>query len=433
MKTEKKLEYLSMFPAVPNNLSKKMEETKACGNYCVFIAKYNVLFVRCFHIYYDTKRPKVETQRYVFAPDGYCRYGCGMHYTEYWRPLSKFTEPVFVHKSYGYADNRYVIYNKNEYKKTFLKYCQLDKYGGEYTMMYLRLLLKYPNAEYLVKSSYGHIVTSIADPTCYRYPEINWKSNNLLKMLDLTKSEFKALAGNEKLYSEYIRYRTAFSGISVEVFLKYREIFGSWIDAREIETLQTLTGLTANQICNYLTSQNAQFCDWRDYLNRCEEFNYNLLDSAVSRPKNLQAAHDRVTLIKRQVHDAEEAKQFAENMKWREHLCFETADYIIRQPISINEIVAEGAALSHCVGGYAGRHAAGKLHIMFLRKKSDANTPYYTIEVSITGKIIQCRGYKNNWTEHGGTAKPQEIIDLEAQYQNFLDTVFSEKIERKSA
>ena len=84
---------------------------------------------------------------------------------------------------------------------------------------------------------------------------------------------------------------------------------------------------------------------------------------------------------------------------------FATDEYFIRQPDSTDEIVVEGQKLSHCVGGYAERHATGKLTIMFLRQKSAPDEPYYTMEVSNDYKIVQCRGYKNNWVTNGGQEK----------------------------
>ena len=107
---------------------------------------------------------------------------------------------------------------------------------------------------------------------------------------------------------------------------------------------------------------------------------------------------------------------------------------LIRQPHSLKEIEDEGRILSHCVGGYAERHAMGKLSIMFLRKVSEPNKPYYTVEVSQYGGIVQCRGYRNNVVQNGGEDKPQEIKDFEQKYQRYLDRVFAEKQkERKTA
>ena len=49
--------------------------------------------------------------------------------------------------------------------------------------------------------------------------------------------------------------------------------------------------------------------------------------------------------------------------------------------------------------------------------------PYYTMEVSLSGKIVQCRGFRNNMGV-GSTPKPQEMIDFETEYQAYLDSLF---------
>ena len=68
----------------------------------------------------------------------------------------------------------------------------------------------------------------------------------------------------------------------------------------------------------------------------------------------------------------------------------------VRVPVDGNDIIAEGAKLSHCVGGYAAKHANGRTTILFIRKKTDPDTPYFTLEIDVeTGKIRQCYGYKN--------------------------------------
>ena len=127
-------------------------------------------------------------------------------------------------------------------------------------------------------------------------------------------------------------------------------------------------------------------------------------------------------------------QNFTKRLAERVCLEFSADGLLIRQPHSLKEIEDEGRILSHCVGGYAERHAMGKLSIMFLRKVSEPNKPYYTVEVSQYGGIVQCRGYRNNAVQNGGEAKPPEIKDFEQKYQRYLDRVFAEKRkERKTA
>lgn len=100
------------------------------------------------------------------------------------------------------------------------------------------------------------------------------------------------------------------------------------------------------------------------------------------------------------------------------------------QPKSVREIVDEGAALSHCVGGYAERHAKGALHIMFLRRADQPDMSWYTMEISKELKIVQCRGYKNNVERIGGSPKAPEVVEFENVYREYLAVIRSQEMKK---
>lgn len=104
-------------------------------------------------------------------------------------------------------------------------------------------------------------------------------------------------------------------------------------------------------------------------------------------------------------------------IEFRKTLEFEDKDYLIRLPVDKNEIVKEGLELHHCVGSYAERHETGDMTIMFLRKKSEPDKPFYTIEVGIevlTDKIsklrvIQAHSFGNKWMGNDPEAIPTVV------------------------
>lgn len=71
-------------------------------------------------------------------------------------------------------------------------------------------------------------------------------------------------------------------------------------------------------------------------------------------------------------------------------------DFSILVPRKLSEITEEGIKLSHCVGGYIDRVARGMTNILFLRKNSEKDSPFYTIEVR-DGNVIQIHGKYNRW------------------------------------
>lgn len=89
----------------------------------------------------------------------------------------------------------------------------------------------------------------------------------------------------------------------------------------------------------------------------------------------------------------------------------EDNEFLIRLPLKLSEIVEEGSKLSHCVGGYTDRHATGSTTILFLRKKSEVNKPFYTIECHGTDPkkgitVSQIHGHCNKWLGNNPEAIP---------------------------
>jgi hypothetical protein len=66
---------------------------------------------------------------------------------------------------------------------------------------------------------------------------------------------------------------------------------------------------------------------------------------------------------------------------------------MIRMPYQLNELKTEGQALHHCVASYTKRVKDGETMIFFIRKLSEPDKPFYTLEWK--GHVVQCRGYKN--------------------------------------
>lgn len=135
----------------------------------------------------------------------------------------------------------------------------------------------------------------------------------------------------------------------------------------------------------------------------------------------LEIIHDALVEIKTQEDAARQArwneaqriklenqrKGFEKLQKERvERFNAESDKYLIRVPNELEEITKEGLALHHCVGGYLGTHASGGTNIIFLRKKEDPDTPFYTIEVDVMGRVVQIHGSHNKWLGNDPEAIP---------------------------
>lgn len=122
------------------------------------------------------------------------------------------------------------------------------------------------------------------------------------------------------------------------------------------------------------------------------------------------------------MREAEAKKMKSLMLKLKNKYSFEYQGLKIVVPESMQDIIDEGKALSHCVGGYAERHAEGKLSILFIRKLSDPDTSYVTMEVQ--GKrIIQYHGYKNDVKKQ----LPKQVVDFVEEFKKYIDNPIAYK------
>lgn len=142
----------------------------------------------------------------------------------------------------------------------------------------------------------------------------------------------------------------------------------------------------------------------------------------ISNSNELIRYHDAILAIynqqeeeRRAYYSAQEKERLEKDKKAFEKLQkerIETYEYendidpfVILVPHELVEITNEGQKLRHCVGGYVHRHACGETTILFLRRKEDKNTPFYTIEIR-NNNVIQIHGFCNRWLGNNPEAIP---------------------------
>lgn len=90
-----------------------------------------------------------------------------------------------------------------------------------------------------------------------------------------------------------------------------------------------------------------------------------------------------------QIHYPNAVKYEYENNKYSIVACHDLVD-----------LKKEGKALHHCVGSYINSVSEGREYILFLRKKSEINVPFFTIDIDTENKVRQIHGLCNcNLTE----------------------------------
>ena len=143
---------------------------------------------------------------------------------------------------------------------------------------------------------------------------------------------------------------------------------------------------------------------YNDYLAAVKYLQLDLNDTKVTFPHDFRRMHDlrvnEAAALRGQRNAAAAAefeKKFAEAA-----IDYAFANYAkpgdafcIMIPVAKKDLVDEGAALSHCVGkmGYDNRMIEGQSFIAFLRKVSEPEKPFVTIEFNIEkSKIVQIYG-----------------------------------------
>ena len=93
----------------------------------------------------------------------------------------------------------------------------------------------------------------------------------------------------------------------------------------------------------------------------------------------------------------------------RKHYEYEDENFIIRLPKNVYEILSEGTKQNICIGGYTTSHSRGETNLFFLRRKNDADTPFYAIEMSNNKVIKQIHGFGNKWLGNNPEAIPTVV------------------------
>lgn len=172
--------------------------------------------------------------------------------------------------------------------------------------------------------------------------------------------------------------------------------------------------LSLIKIWNYLKRQQAMTGHdllrikntWEDYLNMAEKAKMDVSNERIWKPKDLQAAHNEVTMILQKGEMEKEAKKLEkkwpkvnENLQKLKKFEYTDGKFAIVAPAGILDIVKEGRILQHCVHTcdfYFDRIQRDETYLFFLRRAGHEEIPWYTLEVEAGGNIRQKRTTGDN-------------------------------------
>ncbi len=322
--------------------------------------------------------------------------------------------PVFFPYSYNfYADTSGYVYTRNlsaVLPDTPWQYCPLATYYGHirqpmHLLPFLRAHLEHPRLEHLVKVGFFRLAYDLAyrDDHGHMLDEIQNRTHRILKIAAEDVPFLRELDVNR----ETLKIFQGYAG------LKDRQRLLRWQLGNNVErdVIQILGHVTPHKFMRYMDQQYAALrqdggrgrygdmqhavSEYRDYLDMCAQLGYDMGNSFILFPKDLREAHNQAAHRVKAKADAQTRRDFKAAMgAISGHLDFEQGGMRILLPATPDEIIAEGQALHHCVGGYVDRVAKKECIILFLRQCEDVDKPFFTVEVR-GGKVVQVRGMRN--------------------------------------
>lgn len=300
-------------------------------------------------------------------------------------------------EAYDKYFNVYAPVLNKEYAFKFpeYKYSAIDKYKYVDIFRYLRLYEQYPQAELLVKFGLSNLVTKkqILRKAAKDKQFRKWLINN---RAELTANDFF-------ISTIQLAYKT---GKPLDVAQRFEKFRKKLIADNNLKAFQIVFKNDLERIFNYLDKNNIDLGSYYDYCNACEYIGLDMTQDKNLYPHDFKYWHDiRIDEYQTAKATADEQSrpqfyaQFAKVAEKYLPLQRELHDaYIVVIARSPADLIKESYFLDHCVGrmNYDQRMLREESLIFFVRKVAEPNTPFVTVEYSLSQKkVLQCRGEKN--------------------------------------
>lgn len=336
------------------------------------------------------------------------------YWGDYKHAETRWIETDFCYPNW-YGDARGKVYGKTlpslgkkELRRTGLVEALQDS-GKMDPEKYLAVLRKVPQLEQLSKAHLPALVEECMG-NYYSFEEAfrNPESSSLLKLLGIDSQQLKRLRENR-------------GGRSCLKWFQYEKAMGRslpdeavmWFCREDIlpEKLRFIADrMSMVQACNYMRRQlqetgmssREMLTTWSDYLSMACRLKMDTGDAIIYRARKLRQRHDELVELCGQKERAVRAGEVLERYPHIEEIFSEIREiygyagreYMVIVPSRIEEVMEEGERLHHCVGSsdrYWDRIERRESYVLFLRRASNPDEPYYTLEVEPDGTVRQKR------------------------------------------
>lgn len=286
-----------------------------------------------------------------------------------------------------------------------------------YPVNLLGLLYQYSRypvlTERLIKEGNGDLVAEQVEWNCTT--GMDYKQVVPYKAMRLTKQEYRMLqakgviSGNTlKATAALKKYGCKMSDKNILFFLAFqysyeqRKCYKALDFLRQYLSPQKAINWVNRQAAGYGTTTNV-LSDYSDYLDQCRRLGLDVNRKEVAVPQNLRDLHRQYSEElthqaneKKAKEQAERAKKLAKDLpKLKRKYTYACSGLFIRPAEGPEDLLKEGCAQHNCVYScYTEKYLDRKTDILFVRKQSDPDRSYVTVEFK-NGAVIQCRADHN--------------------------------------
>jgi len=354
--------------------------------------------------------PRIEAdmkEMFVFA------YGKGdIRYTKYWSGWAR-TETISNPIKSKTIQSRISEHSFHEsVAGTAFERMGVREYEAWYSIECMDMASRWPSFEYIHKLGFKKLLLERMRGNA-TYGAVHWNGRNVQSVLGLSKAELKEVKGEEIGYAELYVLRK----------MKKHEHPTTIAEAIQITDLLCPFGKQEideifrighpKKVMGYYEQQKKKsgryygahsvHQDYMDYRAQCIQLGLDLGDSAIRWPNDLHQAHQNLTVQIQYKENACMDEKIKKRVAGLKQFVFSDGSVELRPFVSSKEIIDEGSALNHCVGGYVKRYAEGGTILCALRLAEAPDTPWHTVEFTTDGRMVQCRGQRN---QTGAEDKP---------------------------
>ena len=321
------------------------------------------------------------------------------------------------------------LYNAKLYKrglretlnKSDFKYCQLlelnhiiedNSTKKDNGWIYTWFFDTYRMAPVIESLSKVGFTTVLKELLRFDYPTKRFRSSlaghrNIIEALGLNKKQYNFIYPiREVVTIPFLEFIREFNTDKLPVYdlETYKKLFKLVKHGSLSHLVEVLQYMTPNKLMKYLRQtdkdgRNRSVSIYRDYLDFAKKLNWDMKNSFVLYPKNLNESHDTamgLVKIEKSKSEIERVNKILPAIHSMYDFKSKNLNLCVTAPNDGSEVITEGQKLHHCVGGYLNRIGLNENDsiILFVRKMDEPDKPYYTMEVR-NGKISQLYGMKN--------------------------------------